>query len=107
MSESTFPINGTQKEKIQPVRGHSSVRDFLDLAMRRKWLIVLFVLLGLVVGGGLAWIKKDVYRSSAVIIVPQTKNHERSVPSVGGNNIPESESVLTVRKSSVVQTFKR
>ena len=102
MSDSTFPINGTQKEKVHPARVHSSVRDFLDLAIRRKWLIVIFVLLGLVVGGGLAWIKRDVYRSSSVIIVAQPKNQERSVPSVGGNNVPES--VLTVTQKVLSRT---
>ena len=102
MSDSTFPINGTQKEKIHPVRVHSSVKEFLDLAIRRKWLIVIFILLGLVVGGGLAWIKRDVYRSSAVIIVAQPKNQERSAPSVGGNNVPES--VLTVTQKVLSRT---
>jgi capsular exopolysaccharide synthesis family protein len=102
MSDSTFPIHGTQKEKIHPVRVHSSVREFLDLAMRRKWLIVFFVLLGLVVGGGLAWIKKDAYRSSAVILVAQPKNQERSVPSVGENTVPES--VMTVTQKVLSRT---
>ena len=95
MSDSTFPLHGAQKEKKHPVRGHSSVRDFFDLAMRRKWLMVIFVLLGLVVGGGLAWIKRDLYRSSAVIIVAQPKSQERSVPSVEGNNVPESVLIVT------------
>jgi capsular exopolysaccharide synthesis family protein len=102
MSDSIFPIHGTQKEKIHPVRVHSSVREFLDLAMRRKWLIVFFVLLGLVVGGGLAWIKKDAYRSSAVILVAQPKNQERSVPSVGENTVPES--VMTVTQKVLSRT---
>lgn len=90
MSDSTFPRNQAHKEKIQSVRIHSSIKEFLDLAVRRKWLIVLFVLLGIVVGGGLAWIKIDVYRSSTVIVVEQQKIHERYVPSVGRENVPES-----------------
>jgi polysaccharide chain length determinant protein (PEP-CTERM system associated) len=102
MSDSTFPINGTQKEKNQSVRTHSSIKEFLDLAVRRKWLIVIFVLLGIVVGGGLAWIKTDVYRSSTVIIVEQQKNRERYVSSVGGNTVPES--VLTVNRQVLSRT---
>lgn len=65
-------------------------------------MIVIFVLLGLVVGGGLAWIKKDLYRSSAVILVAQPKSLERSVPSVGGRTVPES--VLTVTQKILSRT---
>jgi len=103
MSDSTFPINGTQKEKIQPVRTHSYIKEFIDLVVRRKWLIVIFVLWGLVVGGWLAWIKIDMYRSSAVIVVEQQKIHEKNVPSsVGGNNV--SESVWTVNQQVLSRT---
>ena len=102
MSDSTFPRNQAHKEKIQSVRIHSYIKEFLDLAVRRKWLIVLFVLLGIVAGGGLAWIKIDVYRSSTVIVVEQQKIHERYVPSVGGDNVPES--VFTVNQRILSRT---
>ena len=90
MSDSTFPIPGTQKEKTHPVLTRSSIREFLDLAVRRRWLIVIFVLLGFVVGGGLTWVKIDRYRSSAVILVAQPMSQERSVSLVGGRTVPES-----------------
>lgn len=102
MSDFTFPINEAQKEKSQSVRTHSSIKEFLDLAIRRKWLMVVFVLLGLVVGGGLAWIQRDVYRSTAVIIVEQPKIHENYVPSGAGRNV--SESVLTVTQQVLSRT---
>jgi len=72
------------------VRFHNFIKYFFDLIVRRKWLIVTCVLLGLLVGGGLAWVHTDVYRSSTVIVVEQHKNQDRYVVSAEGGDIPES-----------------
>jgi polysaccharide chain length determinant protein (PEP-CTERM system associated) len=95
MAESTFSINRTQAEKDQSIIILEYVKDFLDLIVRRKWLIILFVLLGIVVGGVLAWMKIDVYRSSTVILIEQQKVHENYVPSVVGGSAAERVSTIT------------
>ena len=95
MAESTFSINGIQGDKDQSIVIQAYIKDFFDLIARRKWLIILFILLGIVVGGVLAWMKKDVYRSSTVILVEQQKIHENYVPSVVGGSAAERVSTIT------------
>jgi polysaccharide chain length determinant protein (PEP-CTERM system associated) len=95
MAESTFPITGAQVEKDPSVLIQAYLKDFLDLIVRRKWLIIFFILLGISVGVGLAWMKKDVYRSSTVILVEQQKIHENYVPSVVGGSAAERVSTIT------------
>jgi succinoglycan biosynthesis transport protein ExoP len=73
------------------------MKDFLDLTFRRKWLIMAFVLLGVIVGGGLAWIKKDVYRSSAVIVVEQQRRDQGYVPLAAEGGASERVSTITQR----------
>ena len=53
------------------------LKDFWDLAVRRKWLILSFVILGIAIGGTLAWLKVDMYRSETVILIEQQKIPEK------------------------------
>ncbi|MDH5458182.1 MAG: Wzz/FepE/Etk N-terminal domain-containing protein, partial [Nitrospinota bacterium] len=76
-------------EKDQSVVIQTYIKEFLDLVVRRKWLVILFILLGTIIGGVLAWMKEDVYRSSTVILVEQQKIHENYVPSVVGGSAAE------------------
>jgi polysaccharide chain length determinant protein (PEP-CTERM system associated) len=71
------------------------LKDFLDLAVRRKWLILSCVVLGIAVGGVLAWVKVDLYRSETVILVEQQKIPEKYVPSVVGGSMAERVSTMT------------
>ncbi len=95
MADSTFLSNGGQAEKDQSVLIQRYIKDFLDLIVRRKWLIIILTILGLVVGGVLAWMKKDIYRSSTVILVEQQKIHENYVPSVVKGSAAERVSTIT------------
>lgn len=95
MPESTFPINRAQAEKDQSAIMLAFLKDAIDLVIRRKWWIIIFVLLGLSVGGALAWMKKDVYRSSTVILIEQQKIPENYVPSVVGGTAAGRLSTIT------------
>jgi len=63
--------------------------------VRRKWLILSVVVLGTVVGGGLAWMKQDLFRSSTVILVEQQKIPEKYVDSIVGGSAAERVSSIT------------
>ncbi|MCA9499046.1 MAG: AAA family ATPase [Nitrospirales bacterium] len=71
------------------------LKDFLDLAVRRKWLILSFVLLGTTIGGILAWLQVDMYRSETVILIEQQKIPEKYVSSVVGGSTAERVSTMT------------
>jgi len=71
------------------------LKDFWGLTVRRKWLILGFVLLGIAVGGVLAWLKVDMYRSETVILVEQQKIPEKFVSSVVGGSLAERVSTMT------------
>jgi polysaccharide biosynthesis transport protein len=58
------------------------VKDYVEIAIRRKWLILSIVMISVGVAGTLAWFKKDVYRSSTVILVEQQTIPEQYVTSV-------------------------
>ena len=58
------------------------VKDYFDIAIRRKWLILLMIVIGTCIGTTVAWFKKDVYRSSTVILVEQQTIPEKYVSSV-------------------------
>jgi len=58
------------------------VKDYVDIAIRRKWLILLIVMISVGVAGTIAWFKKDIYRSSTVILVEQQTIPEKYVSSV-------------------------
>ncbi len=95
MADSIFPQKGVQAEKGQSIVILSYVKDLLDMVIRRKWLIIIFVILGITVGGTLAWLKKDVYRSSTVILVEQQKIHQNYVADVVGGSAAERVSAIT------------
>ena len=58
------------------------VQDYMDIVIRRKWLILSIVMISVGVAGTVAWFKKDVYRSSTVILVEQQTIPEKYVSSV-------------------------
>ncbi len=58
------------------------VQDYIDTAIRRKWLILSIVMISVGVAGTVAWFKKDVFRSSTVILVEQQTIPEKYVSSV-------------------------
>jgi len=58
------------------------VKDYVDIAIRRKWLILSIVMISVGVAGTVSWFKKDVYRSSTVILVEQQTIPEQYVTSV-------------------------
>ncbi len=97
MSDPTFPVHESHKEKARSGRLQASFHDFLDLTRRRKWLILSCVVLGAVVGGGLAWFKNDVYRSSAVIVVEQPRGTEGAGSAPAYGNAAERVSTMTQR----------
>ena len=70
----------TNRGASQSLQG--KVKVYLDIAFRRKWLIVSFVIITLAASGGYAWFKKDMYRSSTVILVEQQTIPEKYVASV-------------------------
>lgn len=71
------------------------LKEFLDLVVRRKWLILSFVLLGIAIGVILAWLKVDMYRSETVILVEQQTIPEKYVPSVVGGSLAQRVSTST------------
>ncbi len=95
MADPIFPQKGVHTENSQATVMLRYVKDFLDLAIRRKWLIIIFVILGIAIGGTLAWLKKDVYRSSTVILVEQQKISKNYVPDVVGGSAAERVSTIT------------
>ena len=95
MAESTFPQIGAQPEKDQATIILAYVKDFSDIIGRRKWLIIIFIFLGIAVGGYLAWAKKDVYESSTTILVEQQKIHGDYVRSAIGASAGERVSTIT------------
>ncbi len=86
---------GLAPEKEQPLDIQRILKDFLDLLVRRKWFVIIFMFLGLSIGGFMAWMKNDVYRSSTVILVEQQKIHEKYVPSVVGGSAAGRLSTIT------------
>ncbi len=86
---------GAHADKEQSIVILSYAKDIVDMAIRRKWLILSLMILGVAVGGTMAWLKKDVYRSSTVILVEQQKIHEKYVPSVVGGSAAERVSTIT------------
>ncbi len=69
--------------------------DSLNVAWRWKWFIFAMIFLGTLIGGGLAWNQKDMFRSSTVILVEQQKITEDYVRSVVGGSVAERVSTIT------------
>ncbi|WNM57950.1 polysaccharide biosynthesis tyrosine autokinase [Candidatus Nitrospira allomarina] len=82
------------------------LKDFWDLAVRRKWLILSFVILGIVIGGTLAWLKVDMYRSETVILIEQQKIPEKYVSSVVGGSTADRVSTMTQQVLSRTSLLK-
>jgi succinoglycan biosynthesis transport protein ExoP len=101
MADSTFPNSGVHAEKGQFVVLLAYAKDFIDIAIRRKWVIISCILFGLVSGGWGAWFKKDMYRSNTVILVEQQKIPEQYVPSIGGG---AAERVSTITQQVLSRT---
>ena len=71
------------------------LREFLEIAICRKWLIVSCVAVSVSVSAVFAWFKQDVYRSSTVILVEHQKIPENYVRSVVGGSVAERVSTIT------------
>lgn len=82
------------------------LKDFWDLAVRRKWLILCFVILGIAIGGTLAWLKVDMYRSETVILIEQQKIPEKYVSSVVGGSTADRVSTMTQQVLSRTSLLK-
>ena len=95
MAASTLPLLGAQPEQDPAILVQKYIKEFLDIISRQKWLIILFILLGIVVGGVMAWKKKDVYRSSTVILVEIQKIPEKYVSSVVSGSAVQRVSTIT------------
>lgn len=86
-------VTHTDKDPVLVIQRYFN--DFLDLAVRRKWLILGFVILGLAIGVTITWLKVDLYRSETVILIEQQKIPEKYVPSVVGGSTAERVSTMT------------
>ena len=71
------------------------LQDLLDIAIRRKWLIISIVLASVVVAGGYAWFKSDIYRSSTVILVEHQKIPDDVVRAMVTDRVAERVSTIT------------
>lgn len=101
MSGSTAAHNNTD-----PALVIQYLKDFWDLAVRRKWLILSFVILGITIGGALAWLKVDMYRSETVILIEQQKIPEKYVSSVVGGSTADRVSTMTQQVLSRTSLLK-
>jgi polysaccharide chain length determinant protein (PEP-CTERM system associated) len=93
----------TNRGASQSLQG--KVKAYLDIAFRRKWLIVSFVIISLAASGGFAWFKKDLYRSSTVILVEQQTIPEKYVASVV-NDVASRVSTITQQVLSRTSLLK-
>ena len=74
----------------------AQIQDLLDIAIRRKWLIITIVILSVIVSSIYAWFRPVIYRSTTVILVEHQKipdDYVRSV--VGGGSVAERVSTIT------------
>ena len=90
MSDSTFSIHEAKEGKAPSLPRRAFMKDSLDLVFRRRWLLVSFILLGLFVGGGMAWFHEDWYRSTAIIVVEPVKRLETLGSVVGADAVADS-----------------
>ena len=72
------------------------IQDLLDIAIRRKWLILSIVILSVTASTIYAWFQPIIYRSTTVILVEQQKIPDAYVRSVvGGGSVAERVSTIT------------
>ena len=71
------------------------VQDLLDIAIRRKWLIMSIVVLCVSAAGAFAWLKPEIYRSSTVILVEHQKIPENFVRAMVTDRVAERVSTIT------------
>ena len=71
------------------------IQDLLDIAIRRKWLIISFVILSVAISGVYAWFKPELYTSTTVILVEHQKIPENYVRSVVSGRVAERVSTIT------------
>ncbi len=73
----------------------SFFRDLLDVVVRRKWLILCCMVIGVVLGGLMVWLKEDVYRSWSVLLV-EWPDDSASSRSSGFREFSDQERVMLV-----------
>ncbi|MGD9849626.1 MAG: GumC family protein [Nitrospirales bacterium] len=61
------PSSQTGHQPASSIR--SSFKDLFDVVVRRKWLILGCMVLGVMLGGLMVWLKEDVYRSWTVLLI--------------------------------------
>ena len=71
------------------------VQDLLDIAIRRKWLIISIIVVCVIGAGVIAWFKPVVYRSSTVILVEHQKIPVVIVPTMVTDRVAERVSTIT------------
>ncbi len=71
------------------------VQDLLDIAIRRKWLILSIVVLCVLAASSYAWLKPEIYRSSTTILVEHQKIPENFVRAMVTDRVAERVSTIT------------
>ena len=71
------------------------LQDLLDIAVRRKWLIMSIVLISVTVSGLYAWYKPLVYRSSTTILVEHQKIPGNIVRPMVSDGVAERVTTIT------------
>ena len=71
------------------------INDLLDIAVRRKWLIVCIAVLSTAIAGVYAWVQPELYSSTTVILVEHQKIPENFVRSVVTDRVAERVSTIT------------
>ena len=88
-------LNGKQQGGDSNLAIQAYIQDLLDIAIRRKWLIISIVILSVAISGVYAWVKPKLYRSTTVIMVEHQKIPENYVRSVVSGRVAERVSTIT------------
>ena len=88
-------LNGKQQGGDSNLAIQAYIQDLLDIAIRRKWLILSIVIVSVAISGVYAWFKPELYRSSTVILVEHQKIPENYVRSVVSGRVAERVSTIT------------
>lgn len=73
----------------------ASFRELFDVVVRRKWLILSCMVLGVMLGGLMVWFKEDVYRSWTVLLI-EWPDGSRQTRSSGLAEFSDQERVALV-----------